>query len=215
MMLEAAIKKALYPYPLEFQYCFTQLITGLNGPSGVGKTTILKIIAGIEEGDEYKITFDQQLWGDSQTGTSLPINQRELAFVMQEIALFPNMNVRENICFSQKTKHKKKLGNQPNQTYFHYLVEGLQIEGLIHQPIQRLSGGQKQRVALARALYSKPKLLLLDEPFNGLDEASCQRALDLTKEVILKEQIPTIVVSHNGQELSRLTDEIITLSAKE
>lgn len=211
MELKVQLKKELFLKQLSFSYDFRALITGLNGTSGAGKTTILKAIAGIEHGEESKIVYQGDVWTDTNKGFHLPVYQRNIGFLMQDTALFPNMNVQENICFSQRTKWKKKQKKQPESGYFDYLISWLGIEAYANQPIQKLSGGQKQRVALARALYSQPDLLLLDEPFTGLDEENCQNALELVKEVIEKEQIPAIVVSHRTSELKFLTDTIVTI----
>ncbi|MGM0212692.1 ATP-binding cassette domain-containing protein [Enterococcus sp. AZ109] len=214
MILEIELKKQLYPQPLTFQHTFTHPITGLNGPSGIGKTTILKAIAGLIQPEFCKISFNGDTLSDSDQSFWVPANQRNIGFVMQDVALFPNMNVKDNIYFSQRTAYKKRLGKQPGNDYFEYLVERLRIAELLVQPVYQLSGGQKQRVGLARALFSKPKLLLLDEPFVGLDEESCHQALKLTKEISETEKLPIIIVSHNRNELSSLTDSIVQLTAK-
>ena len=208
MSLKLQIKTQLTPKNLTFHYDFFAPVTGLSGPSGVGKTTILNAIAGLITADDCKLTFNDVTWEDTRKNFSLPTNQRNLAYVMQDVALFPNLNVTENILFSQKTAVKKKQ-TPPASDYLSFLSTRLNITSLLKQPIYKLSGGQKQRVALARALYSRPKLLLLDEPFNGLDDEMRQEAITLTKELLATEKIPAIIVSHHHDELEAMADEIV------
>lgn len=214
MSLSVMIKKELFPQRLDFHFDFTELITGMTGSSGMGKTTIMKCIAGIEQPESGRIAFGNSEWFNSETDVQLPPQRRDLAYVMQDLALFPNLNVKENIYFSQKTRLKRKQGATGLDEHFHSLIQELAIEKYIYQPIHLLSGGQKQRVAIARALFSKPQLLLLDEPFTGLDDETRAQVIELTKAVILKEQIQTIVISHYKDELLRLTDTIISLNPK-
>ncbi|MGX7352777.1 ATP-binding cassette domain-containing protein [Enterococcus canis] len=210
MSLNVQLAMPLCPTDLQFAHHFTAPVTGLSGPSGVGKTTILRTIAGLITPPKARVTFHEEVWTDTTTKQHVPTNQRDLAYVMQEVALFPNLNVTENILFSQKTQRKKNQA--PPSNYFNFLVERLGLEKLLTQPIQRLSGGQKQRVGLARALYSQPRLLLLDEPFNGLDEGTRAQAMTLTKELLNETQIPAIIVSHHQVELATLAQEIIQLT---
>lgn len=214
MSLSVMIKKELFPQRLDFHFDFTELITGMTGSSGMGKTTIMKCIAGIEQPESGRIAFGNSEWFNSETDVQLPPQRRDLDYVMQDLALFPNLNVKENIYFSQKTRLKRKQGATGLDEHFHFLIQELAIEKYIYQPIHLLSGGQKQRVAIARALFSKPQLLLLDEPFTGLDDETRAQVIELTKAVILKEQIQTIVISHYKDELLRLTDTIISLNPK-
>ncbi|GBG96714.1 ATP-binding cassette domain-containing protein [Lactococcus termiticola] len=210
MSLSVKIHHQLYPERLDFEAELDQLITGISAPSGAGKTTILNIIAGLTRADQAEISFQGQVWEDRKA--FVPAHKRNLAYVMQEVALFPNMNVLDNVAFSRRTKEKASLGEDLN--LIEKLAQELSIEAFLHQPIQKLSGGQKQRVALARALYSQPSLLLLDEPFNGLDEATTEQSMALIKGIILEAQIPTLIVSHRKSELEALCDDIISITKK-
>ena len=127
----------------------------LLGKTGSGKTLLLESIAGFQK-IEGEILFE------GKDITNLPPNKRNFGFLYQDFALFPHLNVEQNIRFSEKY-HKK------NNTLFKDLINFLQIEKILKRDIKHLSGGEKQRVALARAIYSQPKLLLLDEPLSAVD----------------------------------------------
>jgi sulfate/thiosulfate transport system ATP-binding protein len=135
-------------------------LVALLGPSGSGKSTILRIIAGLEDADSGEV----ELTGED--ATNLPVQRRGVGFVFQHYALFRHMSVVENIGFSLKMR------GVPRQEYLERsreLLKLIQLEGIGHRYPSQLSGGQRQRVALARALASRPKVLLLDEPFGALD----------------------------------------------
>ncbi len=208
MKLEVSFKKNITPMPLDFHYLFQEDITAITGPSGIGKTTLLKTIAGLNTVDKGKVVFNDCIFEDYQNKTKVPTYQREIGFVMQEVALFPHLSVKDNILFSQKTAfHKKK--KEPTKLFFQ-LINALHLEPFLQKKPSQLSGGQKQRVALARAFYSEPKLLLLDEPFTGLDDESRKEAISLTKKLIFEKKIPTLIVSHHQEELLSFTPHLFS-----
>ena len=208
MTVKIKLRQQLFPKDLEFEADFSAVVTGLYGASGIGKTTILNSIAGIQHNDFCQLTFKNQVWCDTEKRLFVQPQKRQLAYLMQEISLFPNMTVEENIKFSRTIQAKCAENNQEE---FSNLATTLQLTDFLKQDITRLSGGQKQRVALARALYSQPKLLLLDEPFTGLDDQSVSDAILLLSKLIQEQEIQTIIVSHRLQELKALTDSIIML----
>jgi len=168
----------------------------LLGQSGSGKTLLLESIAGFHE-VEGKINF-------SGTDISkLPPENREVAFVYQDFALFPNLNVRENIIFSSKYKNIKNADVSLND-----LVDFLKLRPLLDRRIDNLSGGEKQRVAIARALFSKPKILLLDEPLSAIDPTFRNSIMKFLKDMHRKYNLTTIHVTHNFREASYLADKI-------
>jgi len=173
----------------------------LLGPSGCGKTTVLRSIAGFEPIYRGEIIIDDQVIS-SPTKTLSP-EKRGLGMVFQDYALFPHMNVIDNITFSQKkqSKHdRKKIAND--------LLALVGLKDMGSRYPHELSGGQQQRVALARALASKPKLILMDEPFSNLDIELRER-LGLEVREILKEQgIASILVTHDQQEAFALGETI-------
>jgi molybdate transport system ATP-binding protein len=174
----------------------------LSGESGSGKTTFLRVLAGLEDVDEGTIKVQGKLWLDKRGKKSfcLTPQKREIGFVFQDYALFPNMTILENLLYVKK-----------DLSLALKLLEMVELEELKHRFPSSLSGGQKQRVSLIRALMSRPKVLLLDEPLSALDPAMRtklqQEILTLHKEF----KITTILVSHDPSEIYRLSDRVIVL----
>lgn len=174
----------------------------LFGHSGAGKTTLLRILAGLFKPDRGFVSYDGEVWFDSEKKINLTPQQRNVGYMFQDYALFPNMSVRRNIEFAQKGKSKEDVDS---------LLSLFGLEALQKQYPARLSGGQKQRVALARALAAKPNLLLLDEPLSALDydmrlslQDEIQKAHELLKSV-------TVLVSHDKEEVLKLADKVVVL----
>lgn len=180
----------------------------LLGPSGCGKTTVLRAIAGFLQPDGGDIHLDGQLLA---SGTrSLPPEKRRVGMVFQDYALFPHLNVRDNLTFGLKghsAREKSRICEE--------LLQLVKLEDLGHRFPHELSGGQQQRIALARALAPEPKLLLMDEPFSSLD-VELRRALALEVRAILKERgITAIMVTHDQSEAFAMADKIGVLNAGE
>ena len=169
----------------------------LTGDSGSGKTTLLRILAGLEDANG-EIKIGDKVWLDSKS--NLPPQKREIGFVFQDYALFPNMSVEENLLYVTKDKELAK-----------HLLELTELQELRNRRPNTLSGGQKQRVSLCRALMNRPKLLLMDEPLSALDpymRTKLQREiLTLHKEF----NTTTIMVSHDPSEIYRLSDRVVVL----
>ena len=174
----------------------------LFGHSGAGKTTLLRILAGLFNPDRGFISFNGEVWYDSDKKINLPPQQRNVGFVFQDYALFPNMTVRKNIEFAQKTRNNEEVDS---------LLSHFGLEALQKQYPAKLSGGQKQRVALARALAAKPNLLLLDEPLSALDY---EMRLNLQDEILKAHKLlnsQTLLVSHDKEEVLKLADTVVVL----
>lgn len=172
------------------------------GKSGAGKTTILRMLAGLIQPSEGTIRFGDQLWYDSKQKVNAKPQARDIGYMFQDYALFPNMTVEENIRFGQLS---------PNQVEVDKLLELFDLTKLRNQKPIRLSGGQKQRCALARALARKPKLLLLDEPLSSLDYEMRQ---SLQQEIMKAHQlmgVTTIMISHDKDEIKRMADYVIMI----
>lgn len=176
---------------------------GVTGSSGSGKTTLLRLIAGLLLPERGRIELGGELWLDTEQGVSLPPQQRDIGIVFQDYALFPNMNVRENLVFA--------LGKGDSPKIIEELVEITELQGLLAQYPRQLSGGQKQRVALARALVRRPRLLLLDEPLSALDPRMRGRLQNYVLEVHRAFDLTTVMVSHDHREIFKLADRVIAL----
>lgn len=172
-------------------------IIALFGKSGAGKTTILRILAGLTMPDFGFIKLEDEVWYQSETSTDLPVKKRSTGFVFQDYALFPNMSVRQNLEFA--FNDKKKIDE---------LLDFVQLGNLQNRMPQTLSGGQKQRVALARALITNPKLLLLDEPLSALDIDMRQELQDLILKINKELNITMIIVSHDLAEIFKLSKKV-------
>jgi len=173
------------------------------GPSGCGKTTILRIIAGLEQPDPGgRVLFN----GADVTG--VPIEQRNVGMVFQSYALFPNMNVAENIGYGMKIRG---VGRAERQARVTELVRITGIEGLERRRTDQLSGGQRQRVALARAVAVQPSVLLLDEPLTALDAALRERLRWELDRLLRTLGITTIYVTHDQAEAMALGDRVVVM----
>ena len=176
----------------------------LLGPSGCGKTTTLRIIAGLEQPDPGgRVLFA----GEDVTATS--IERRNVGMVFQSYALFPNMNVAENIGYGLRIRRMRAAERKARVAE---LVALTGIEGLEHRRIDQLSGGQRQRVALARAVAVRPRVLLLDEPLTALDAALRERLRGELNRLLRTLGITAVYVTHDQAEAMTLGDRIVVMS---
>lgn len=178
----------------------------LLGPSGCGKTTILRIIAGFSEATEGDVYFEGQRIND------VPANKRQVNTVFQDYALFPHMNVFENVAFGLKIKKMPKKQIEKKVKEALHLV---QLAGYENREISEMSGGQRQRVAIARAIVNEPKVLLLDEPLSALDLKLRQDMQYELRELQQRLGITFIFVTHDQEEALAMSDEIFVLNKGE
>jgi len=169
----------------------------LTGQSGSGKTTLLRILAGLEDATG-NIKINNEIWLDSKT--KLEVQKRQIGFVFQDYALFPNMSVLENLLFVNKDKG-----------FANELLLITNLEKLKNRMPKTLSGGQKQRVSLCRALMNKPKLLLMDEPLSALDFQMRTKLQHVILTLHKTFNTTTIMVSHDPSEIYRLSDKVVVL----
>lgn len=187
---------------LELNTCLkANEITAIFGESGVGKTTLLKIIAGLIKPEFGRIKVGDELWLDTQKNINLAIQKRKIGFVFQDYALFPNMSVKENISYAATSKQKVEE-----------LLSLMNLENLAKIYPKNLSGGQAQRVALARALAREPQILLLDEPLSALDFKMRSFLQDELVKILQHFKITTLLVSHDLAEIYKLSHRILELS---
>jgi len=175
----------------------------LFGDSGAGKTTLLRILSGLTNPDNGFIKVDNSVWFDSDSKINLVPQKRDIGFMFQDYALFPNMTVFENIAFAQKQIDRKQVLE---------LIETFGLGGFAQRKPTKLSGGQKQRVALARALVRKPKLLMLDEPLSALDASMRTLLQDEIAKAHSYNETTTVLVSHDLTEVLRLAHKVIKIS---
>lgn len=196
MSLYVDIKKDLGGFRLSVKFEAKDGVMGILGPSGCGKSMTLRCIAGVERPDEGKIVLDGVTLFDSEQRINLKPQQRQVGYLFQNYALFPNMTVQQNIlCGAKREKDKAKR----EELLAHY-IELMQLTGLEkHYPAQ-LSGGQQQRVALARILVNQPKLLMLDEPFSALDTHLREKLLVEMKGILERFGGVSIAVTHSRDE---------------
>jgi molybdate transport system ATP-binding protein len=180
----------------------------LFGPSGGGKTTALRCLAGLERPDEGRITFGSETWFDAARHVNWSPQRRAVGFLFQEYALFPHLTVRGNVGYGlgglTRADRARRVGE---------VLDRLGLAGLGDRHPGRLSGGQQQRVALARVLAGRPRLLLLDEPLSALDEPTREQLrLDL-RGLLAEAGVPAVLVTHDRREAAALGDRLVVLDA--
>lgn len=182
-------------------------LVALLGPSGCGKTTLLRILAGLES------TTDGQILFDHLDVTQISAKQRDIGFVFQNYALFNHMTVANNIAFGLKMKPRAlRMDNSTIQQRVTELLKLVQLENYANRYPSQLSGGQRQRVALARALATKPKVLLLDEPFSALDAKVRKELRRWLRDFHHDINVTTIFVTHDQEEALEVADKIILMN---
>jgi molybdate transport system ATP-binding protein len=178
-------------------------VTVLFGPSGAGKTTILRALAGLERSAECFIQFGDETWADYKRGLFIPPQRRRIGLLFQDYALFSHLTVAENIRYglSGLPANEKQLRTSK-------LLERFQLLDFASRYPDQLSGGQKQRVALARTLAPKPRLLLLDEPLSALDGPTREAVRGELRNLLSSLRIPVLLVTHDRREALALGDEV-------
>jgi sulfate transport system ATP-binding protein len=177
-------------------------VTSLLGPSGSGKTTVLRLIAGLERPDDGRV----QLEGDDCT--HVPAQKRGVGFVFQGYALFQHLTVRRNVAFGLEVQ---RLGRRQIDERVDELLELIQLPELAERYPSQLSGGQRQRVAFARALATRPKVLLLDEPFGALDARVRIELRAWLRELHHRMPVTTILVTHDQEEAFELSERVVVM----
>jgi len=195
------------PISLDAQFsCSPRELLALVGPSGSGKSTLLRAIAGIFKAERCNVVVDGEVWNSHQNAIHLPTHHRKVGMVFQSYALFPHMNILDNIATAivhRSKTHRQQLASA--------LLEKVNLSGLESRKPSELSGGQQQRVAVARALAREPNVLLLDEPFTAVDKITRRR---LYREIIMLRRelkIPVVLVTHDLDEAAMLADTMVVL----
>jgi molybdate transport system ATP-binding protein len=194
-MIRVLIKKKLKDIMLDVLFESTQKRVVLFGPSGSGKSSILKMITGFMKPKEGYINIRGNTFFDSKNKINISINKRKIGYLPQNYVLFPNMNIRDNIFYGCKFLDYIKDNN-----VFDAIIEKLEVRELFLNYPETLSGGQKQRVALARALFINPSILLLDEPFSALHTSIRDSLRELVIDISDEFDLPAILVTHDLDE---------------
>lgn len=181
-------------------------VASLLGPSGCGKSTLLRLAAGLEGIQQGVVSIDDQLVASSDRGLNIPTERRQIGMVFQDYALFPHLTVMDNILFGVRENKAAQAA---------WAREALSKTGLAQLADRfphSLSGGQQQRVALLRALAAKPRVLLMDEPFSGLDVTLRARVREETLDTLREAHVATLMVTHDPEEAMVLSDTILVMN---
>ncbi len=206
-LLTFDITKRFPGFSLECQATFESGVTGIFGPSGGGKSTLLSCIAGLLTPDRGEISALGTTVYSSASRKNLPPNKRRFGYVLQDAALFPNMSVRDNILYWHRLTRPDHRVVVPLQ-----LVELFRLSHLMDMGVANLSGGERQRVALARALATSPRVLLLDEPLASLDARFRGVIIEYLRRIWRELGTPMVYVSHSISEVMALADTVLVLA---
>jgi molybdate transport system ATP-binding protein len=214
MLLNVEIRKTFESaerrFTLDVAFTATTQRVVLFGPSGAGKSLTLQAIAGLLRPDEGAITLHGNPLFHSAHGVDLKPQARKIAYLFQDYALFPHLNVRQNIGFGLQQGWFNPR-SRATHAQVDYWLDALELRSVAgNHPVQ-LSGGQKQRVALARALVARPQLLLLDEPFSALDSTLRQRMRLELSELQTRLDIPMVLITHDPDDVAAFGDQVVQI----
>lgn len=179
------------------------------GPSGCGKTTTLRMIAGLEENTHGKIFFDDEIVSDPQSKTFLLPEKRNVGMVFQSYAVWPHMNVFDNVAYPLKLK---KMSKEKIREEVMKILKIVELDGLELRKSHELSGGQQQRVALARGLVMRPRILLLDEPLSNLDAKLREKMRKDIRAIQQEFKLTMVYVTHDQKEAFQMSDKIVVMN---
>lgn len=184
--------------------------TVIYGPSGAGKSLTLQAVAGLLTPDEGRIAFDDDVLFDGAGRIDVPARSRGFGYLFQDYALFPKLNVRQNIAFGLHAGWRNPPRNVASEPVDRWL-RAFELQEVAAQRPAELSGGQRQRVALARALVHSPRALLLDEPFSALDPALRERTRHELDELLKRIDIPVVMITHDPDDLQWFGEVVLHL----
>lgn len=213
MGVSFSLKKQLDQFNLDVSCSFPGGVLVIQGESGSGKSTILNCISGLLTPETGRVEVNGRVLYNSGQNVNIPVQNRNIGYVFQNYALFPNMTVEKNILYGLKNQpeYKTKEKREEILQYMEYILDTFRIGHLRKKYPYQISGGEKQRTALARAIVTKPELLLLDEPFSALDlktkKIVYQEFLDLKQQM----QMPIILISHDPKESDLFADHRLYL----
>jgi molybdate transport system ATP-binding protein len=214
MQFKVDIRKTLRAGEREFQLqarfeSASQRVV-VYGSSGAGKSQMMKAVAGLMTPDSGRIELAGRCLFDSASGVNLPAQQRKVAYLFQDYALFPHLNVRQNIGFGLQRGWRNPLSRVDGEA-IRYWMEAFELAHVADQYPHQLSGGQRQRVALARALAPQPQALLLDEPFAALDPALRERMRSELSALQRRLEIPMLMITHDPEDVRAFGDHVLRM----
>jgi molybdate transport system ATP-binding protein len=207
-VLTVNVEKQLAEFSLCAAFTTHRGATALFGPSGAGKTSLVNMLAGLIAPDRGRITLDDTVLFDSDTGIDVPAHRRRIGYVFQEGRLFPHLTVASNLDYGRRMS-----GLPHDSSEMTRIVGLLDIGHLLDRRPGKLSGGERQRVAVGRALLMRPRLLLLDEPLASLDAARKREILPYLETLRDEARMPMVYVSHNPGELRRIATTVVRIEA--
>ncbi len=181
-------------------------ITCIMGPSGSGKSTILAVLAGLAVPDRGRVAVGDDVWLDTARGTNVPVHRRRMAYVFQNLALFPHMSALHNVEYGMADVPRAEREDKAMA-----LLERVGVGYHAKRRPRPFSGGEAQRVALARALARSPHLVLLDEPFSALDRDLRAALTKLVRELVAETGVPLVHVTHSVGEARQLADQVVRI----
>ncbi len=205
-MIQARLRKAFASFSLDVEFQVGDRVTVLFGPSGSGKTLILESIAGFVRPDEGRIMLDDDILFDGATGVHLTPQARNCGYVFQKYALFPHMTLRENLAFAAERRPRLERHRRVND-----IIEKFRLTDSASRKPNEVSGGQRQRCSIARAIIGAPRVLLLDEPTQGLDAVLRAEFYEIIRQVRTEFKTPVVLVSHDLEECFELGEEMIVM----
>ena len=207
--LQAGLRKKfgsskLRDFTLDVEFSVASGVTVIFGPSGSGKTTVLQCLAGLVKPDAGSIRVGGEVLFDCGRKINVPPEERRVGYVFQELALFPHMTAAENVAFGIRN------GGERDRLVSD-ILERFHVAHLASNRPDEISGGERQRVALARALVTRPRLLLLDEPFSALDDELKLAIIGDLKQWLAQNSIPVLLVTHDRSEASLLGERMLLM----
>ncbi|PYX82093.1 MAG: molybdenum ABC transporter ATP-binding protein [Acidobacteria bacterium] len=208
--LSARIRKTLpgagHDFVLDAEFSAAPGIAILFGPSGAGKTTLLNCLAGLNTPDTGRVAVSGHVWFDSSTRQNVPVSERHIGYVFQDLALFPHLSVKENVEYGLS-----RVGARERAERSGSILDSFRVAHLRDRRPSQISGGERQRVALARTLVTDPCLLLLDEPLVALDAQTKGKIVDDLRLWNQSHRIPILYVTHSREEVFALGERVLVL----
>ena len=207
MELGITATKRFGTFTLEADITVTGDRIGIFGASGGGKSTLVKLITGLEEPDSGVVSLNGEILYDTALGRNVPVDRRRVGMVFQHPYLFPHLSVRGNLLYGYK-----RCKPEHRTIDFQRLVSVLQLEPLLERGVNNLSGGEQQRVAIGRAVLSNPRLLIMDEPLSALDDTLKFQIIPYLRGVCEQFAIPYLFISHSLMEMRLMADVVLVVA---